>query len=195
MGVPKGTGKSRSFDRHERGVGFAFSLSLRKVPERHGRLRSDRERDVAQTTRVTFFYQTTRELMVHEFGRSCKYKSGGKRDLSAPWLSCGALENDRQQIVSLDAARLSSVFVVRAASRLGCSARRLGSAQQRGQLEAARWLGCSTQRRLGSRNQDFFCLRPCLCAEVGLRQCVCAPFGAIPPSMNPLVLPFRPTPS
>ena len=84
MGVPKGTGKSRSFDRHERGVGFAFSLSLRKVPERHGRLRSDRERDVAQTTRVTFFYQTTRELMVHEFGRSCKYKSGGKRDLSAP---------------------------------------------------------------------------------------------------------------
>ena len=86
MGVPKGTGKSRSFDRHERGVGFAFSLSLRKVPERHGRLRSDRERDVAQTTRVTFFYQTTRELMVHEFGRSCKYKSDGKRDLSAPWV-------------------------------------------------------------------------------------------------------------
>ena len=82
--VPKGTGKSRSCDRHERGVGFVFSPSLRKVPERHGRLRSDRERDVAQTTRVTFFYQTTRELMVHEFGRSCKYKSGGKRDLSAP---------------------------------------------------------------------------------------------------------------
>ena len=60
MGVPKGTGKSRSFDRHERGVGFAFSLSLRKVPERHGRLRSDRERDVAQTTRVTFFLSNTK---------------------------------------------------------------------------------------------------------------------------------------
>ena len=97
MGVPKGTGKSRSFDRHERGVGFAFSLSLRKVPERHGRLRSDRERDVAQTTRVTFFYQTTRELMVHEFGRSCKYKSGGKRDLSAP---CPTAIAGNQQIVS-----------------------------------------------------------------------------------------------
>ena len=43
-------------------------------------------------------------------------------------------------------------------------------------------------RGLGIR---IFCLRPCLCAEVGLRLCVCAPFGAIPPSRNPLVLPFR----
>ena len=89
-------------------------------------------------------------------------------------LSCGALENDRQQIVSLDAARLSSVFVVRAASRLGCSARRLGSAQQRGQLEAARWLGCSSPRRLGSRNQDFFvsalvCVRRSVCGSVSVR--------------------------
>ena len=43
----------------------------------------------------------------------------------------------------------------------------------------------------GLSESGFFCLSPCLCAEVGLRLCVCAPFGAIPPSRNPLVLPFR----
>ena len=54
--------------------------------------------------------------------------------------------------------------------------------------------GCLCVLRLcvsGVSESGFFCLRPCLCAEVGLRLCVCAPFGAIPPSRNPLVLPFR----
>ena len=105
-------------------------------------------------------------------------------------LSCGALENDRAVRPPIGEVKFALG---------GCVGLSVDLSVGSGRGIEPVVLVCVLSGRLcvlglcvsGVSESGFFCLRPCLCAEVGLRLCVCAPFGAIPPSRNPLVLPFR----